>query len=146
MNSQAFDPKLARQLLSSVSSFLLRRTPELRQAQLGPRGASPRHHHSCEEMVSSFLGSMALDRENVPHPCPKHLEKKSDCLTLGEKIRIISWGQKGTTWHQSCHGTKTAKLRHSPDPPHGARLCKYSSRRKRPLIYSEYHSMQQNCS
>lgn len=39
----------------------------------------------------------------------------------------------------SC-GTKMAKLKHSPEKPtHGARLCKYPSRWKAAVFYSEYH-------
>jgi hypothetical protein len=112
------------------------------QPQLGPGDASPRHNHSLGEKASSCLGSLALDRENVHPPCPRYFEKRHGCLVLGKKIRIISWGQKGANWHQSCHWEEMAKLWIPSSPPHGAGALLWASFKSqtaihpRPVLYT----------
>lgn len=131
---------LARPLLSSARSFcVLRRSPELRQPWLGSGGAPRTMTTSPKKQPLPSWGQWLLTGKTLTIPALNILRKRSECLIPREKIRIISWGQKGTIWHQSCHGAEwqdpTVHLTHPLGP---GSSFKPSSRWKQLLIYGKH--------
>ena len=132
---------LARHLLSlsGPSNCVLRRWPELRQPWLAPGGAPPTTTTALKRRPLPSWGQWLLTGKTFTIPALNILRKRSECLIPREKIRVISWGQKGTIWHQSCHAAEWQNATVHPTHPMGpASSFKSSSRWKQPLIQGKH--------